>query len=260
MSTPRLEIRSMRKAWAGRAVLSDLSLSLDAGEHALIQGASGAGKSTLLGVIARLIPPDAGEVLLDGAAVQTLGSPSRFRRERLGLVFQDPLLVDSLTAFANLEMASLHQEGSGPAPRTLLDRLGLQVHARTRAGLLSRGERQRLALARAFVGRPRLILADEPTASLDPGAKAAVLDQLFALAADAGATLLVVSHDPSVAQRTDFQRTVRLQDGQLLENTLAANSGPEIDPAGPLLRTVDLGADDGSPSEADMKTPSLLPP
>ncbi|MEC8422633.1 MAG: ATP-binding cassette domain-containing protein, partial [Myxococcota bacterium] len=80
MSTPCLEIRSLRKAWASRVVLSDISLSLDAGEHALVQGPSGAGKSTLLGVIARLIPPDAGEVRLDGAAIQTLGSPSRYRR------------------------------------------------------------------------------------------------------------------------------------------------------------------------------------
>jgi ABC-type lipoprotein export system ATPase subunit len=217
LSPPLLAVRGLRKAWAGRAVLDHLDLELGSGQHTLVRGASGAGKSTLLGVLARLVPPDAGEILLDGAPIAGLGGATRYRRERLGLVFQDPLLVDSLTAFQNLEMAAMQHTARGPGPSALLERLGLQPRAAVRAGVLSRGERQRLALARAFVGRPRLVLADEPTASLDPPGRDAVLDQLFALADAAEATVLLVSHDAVVAARPELHRRLSLDAGRLHE-------------------------------------------
>ena len=217
MSAPLLQISGLRKAWAGRRVLDGLDLRVEVGQHALIRGASGAGKSTLLGVLARLVRPDAGTVRLEGEDIGGLGGATRYRRDRLGLVFQDPLLVDSLTAFQNLEMAALQQARAGPDPTALLSRLGLPGRADTRAGVLSRGERQRLALARAFVGRPRLVLADEPTASLDAPARDAVLDQLFSLSDDAGATILLVSHDPAIAARPELRRRLTLQGGRLAE-------------------------------------------
>ncbi len=114
-------------------------------------------------------------------------------------------------------MASIQHRLRGPGAAALLERLGLQSRATARAGVLSRGERQRLALARAFVGRPQLVLADEPTASLDPLGRDAVLDQLFALSNAAGATVLLVSHDASVSARPELQRRLSLDAGRLHE-------------------------------------------
>lgn len=215
MTAPRLEIRGVCKAWAGRTVLDGASLSLAPGEHTLVRGASGAGKSTLLGILARLVRPDAGEVRLDGTPIVGLGSATRYRREQLGLVFQEPHLVDGLTVIQNIEMASINAQRPQHRPRALLERLGLVDRAGVRAGVLSRGERQRLAVARAFVGRPRLVLADEPTASLDPAARDTVLAQLMDLADAAGATLLLVSHDLAVSPDSGFKRQIALTDGRL---------------------------------------------
>lgn len=217
MSPPLLGVKGLRKTWAGQPVLDGLELEMETGQHTLICGTSGAGKSTLLGVLARLVRPDAGELRLDGADIAGLGAATRYRRECLGLVFQDPLLINSLNSFQNIEMASMQHKVRGPGPAALLGLLGLQSRATVRAGVLSRGERQRLALARAFVGRPRLVLADEPTASLDPPSRDAVLDQLFALANAAGATVLLVSHDASVSARPELQRRLSLDAGRLHE-------------------------------------------
>lgn len=215
MTPPRLEVRGLCKSWGDRAVLDGAELSLAPGEHTLIRGASGAGKSTLLGVLARLVRPDSGEVRIDGTPIDDLGSATRYRRAQLGLIFQEPHLVDSLTAFQNIEMASMNARRGPDGPRALLERLGLGERAGVRAGVLSRGERQRLAVARAFVGRPRLVLADEPTASLDPAARDTVLAQLLGLADAAGATVLLVSHDPAVTPDSGFQRQITLSAGRL---------------------------------------------
>ena len=213
MNRPVLDLVGVSKAWAGRPVLSDIHLQVRAGEHTLIEGASGAGKSTLLGILSRLVQPDAGSVHLDGTDIHHLGSATRYRREYLGLIYQEPQIVDSLTTFQNVEMSSMIHTRRGPAVLELLERLGLADRRDVRAGVLSRGERQRLAIARAFVGQPRLVLADEPTASLDPTARDSVLTQLFTLADDAGSTIVLVSHDTGVATHAAFAARVGLRDG-----------------------------------------------
>ena len=232
MSIPVLELSDLSKSWDGVPVLEAAALRVGSGSHTLIRGASGSGKSTLLGILARLIKPDAGLVRLDGEDIQSLGGATRYRRELLGLVYQDPQLVDSLTSIQNLEMtASIHAR-SGPSPDALLERLDLLHRRQVRAGVLSRGERQRLAVARAFVGRPRLVLADEPTASLDPEARDHVLEQLFELAADAGATVLMVSHDPRVGEHVAFRQQVGLQQGRLHLRSTRAGANAQTLPAG----------------------------
>lgn len=212
-----LEARGLVKAWDGRRVLDGLDLTLRAGEHLLIHGPSGSGKSTLLALLGRLAAPDAGTILLDGQPIEDLGDPAAFRRNHIGFIFQDVLLIDSLTVFQNVDIVHRSRGRRGPDPRTLLAPLGLAERARDKAAVLSRGERQRVALARAFAGAPRLVLADEPTASLDAGSRDQTLDQLFMLAETVGATAVVVSHDEALRRRPELRTCRALVGGQLHE-------------------------------------------
>ncbi|MET0342385.1 MAG: ABC transporter ATP-binding protein [Polyangiales bacterium] len=206
-------------------VLSDVDLSIRRGEFVALMGPSGSGKSTLLGLLAGLDRPSAGTVRLAGAALERLDEDAlaELRRVRVGFVFQDFRLIASLTARENvlvpLELGRIPD--AAKKCDAMLARVGLAARAHHRPAQLSGGEQQRVALARAFAKRPEVLLADEPTGNLDARTGESVLALLLALRAEAGSTLVVVTHDPAVAARAD--RTLRMEAGRLVD---AGNAQP----------------------------------
>ena len=200
-------------------VLDVPRLALAAGEAVAVEGPSGAGKSSLLHALAGIERPEAGSVRWGAAALWAMPARARdrWRRERLGLVFQDMHLLDGLSALDNVLLPLLFDHAR--APRVLRDRAGALLAAlgvagpRRRAAVMSRGERQRVALARALLRRPVVLLADEPTASLDAASGTMVGDLLLRTAAEAGATLVVATHDPALLAR--LPRRLRLRGGRL---------------------------------------------
>jgi putative ABC transport system ATP-binding protein len=202
-----------------RAV-EQITLQVQAGSSLAITGSSGCGKSTLLSLIGGLERPTAGSVTIGDARISSLPEQdrARLRRDQLGFVFQADNLQPFLTAVENvgLQLALAGSRNSDGRARELLGELGLAGHADKLPDQLSGGQRQRVAIARALIHRPRLILADEPTGSLDEDNSRALVDLLLAAQGAAGATLVVVTHDPAVAAR--LGRTVRLRDGRLVEH------------------------------------------
>lgn len=194
-----LSLSGIRRRYGGREVLALEAFEAAAGEHWLVLGASGSGKTTLLHLVAGLLKPDEGEVHVDGTAVRALRGPAldRWRGRTVGLVPQRLHLLASLTVLENLLlapfMAGLPRDEA--RARELLGSLSLSDKANARPHELSQGQAQRVAIARAVMNRPRLLLADEPTASLDDASCAAALDLLEAQAQACGATLLVATHD-----------------------------------------------------------------
>jgi putative ABC transport system ATP-binding protein len=213
----RVHVEHAAKRFGRVSAVRDASLEVDPGEALVITGPSGSGKSTLLALIGGLERPDSGSVLIDGHEIWSEPQPARLRRELVGFVFQRHLLLDTLTARANVEVALL---GAG-VPRVkrrlraleLLDEVGLAGRAEHVPAQLSGGERQRVAVARAIANEPRLLLADEPTGALDSATSARVLDLLFGLREELGMTMVVVSYDSAIGARAD--RTVTLVDGRL---------------------------------------------
>ncbi len=199
-------------------ILDGVGFDIARGESVAIVGASGSGKSTLLALMAGLDTPSDGRVLLDGAALSTLDEDGRakVRGEKVGFVFQSFQLLPSLTALENV-MLPLELRGDadveGPA-REILRRVGLGERLNHYPRQLSGGEQQRVALARAFVTRPSLLFADEPTGNLDTRTGQAIIELLFGLNADAGTTLVLVTHDDHLAERCD--RVLRLDGGRLV--------------------------------------------
>jgi putative ABC transport system ATP-binding protein len=194
-----------------------ITLELEPGSSVAITGPSGCGKSTLLGLIGGLEAPTAGSVTIGGQEVSSLPERerARLRRRELGLVFQSDNLLPFLTAVENVGLQlALHAAGDGYRRCTeLLGELGLGEDAYKLPDQLSGGQRQRVAVARALIHRPRVLLADEPTGALDGDNSAAVIDLLLAAQRESGATLVVVTHDPRVAER--LGRILRLRDGRL---------------------------------------------
>jgi len=188
------------------------------GESVAIVGASGSGKSTLLALLAGLDTPTAGSVALDGASLFDLDEDARaeLRGRAVGFVFQTFQLLPSLTALENvmlpLELAG--RDDAEGAAREILTRVGLAERTHHYPKHLSGGEQQRVALARAFVVQPKLLLADEPTGSLDAEAGEAVIALLFQMNREAGTTLVLVTHDEHLAQRCT--RIVRLAAGRIV--------------------------------------------
>jgi len=213
---PPLAAEGLVATRGGRRVLDDASLTVDAGARHLVRGASGAGKTTLFELLALLDVPEEGRVVVDGvdATTHTPTDRARLRRDHLGVVFQEFRLVPELTAREN---AALPQDHAGDRDDawldTLLDRLALREVADRAPAALSGGEKQRVAIARALANRPEVVLADEPTGQLDPGTTDAVLELLLDLQADTGAALVVVSHDPRLADA--FDSVSQLRDGRL---------------------------------------------
>jgi ABC-type lipoprotein export system ATPase subunit len=194
-----------------------ITLEVEPGSSLAIVGSSGCGKSTLLGLIGGLDAPTAGRVSIGGQDISSLSERerARLRRDELGFVFQSDNLQPFLTALENVALQlALHGATRGYARcREVLVELELADHVDKLPDQLSGGQRQRVAVARALIHRPCVILADEPTGSLDADNSAAIIDLLLAAQREAGTTLVVVTHDPVVARRLD--RTVSLRDGQL---------------------------------------------
>jgi putative ABC transport system ATP-binding protein len=225
VSPPLLEARGLHRSYRlGRVevkALRGVDLQLARGELAVVAGPSGSGKSTLLSLLGCLDEPDAGSVAFEGRDLgrASAGERTLFRRRRLGFLFQSFHLVPVLSAFENVEYPLLI-DGVGRRERharvaEALATVGLEARAGHRPDRLSGGERQRVALARALVHDPALVLADEPTASLDSVTGAAVIELLARLNAERGVSFLIATHDPAVMARAP--RVVQLADGRVVE-------------------------------------------
>ncbi|MDE2018377.1 MAG: ABC transporter ATP-binding protein [Hyphomicrobiales bacterium] len=221
MDEPAIRLRDVDLhlgAGASRVhVLKRVSLEVAKGDAVGLVGPSGSGKSTLLMAIAGLERVDSGAVAVDGERLDRLGEDAlaRFRGRRVGIVFQSFHLVPTMTAQENvaipLELAG--RPDSAPRARDWLARVGLADRASHYPGQLSGGEQQRVALARALAPDPAILVADEPTGNLDAETGASVADLVFALRAERGATLVLVTHDPALAARCG--RVVRMRSGAI---------------------------------------------
>lgn len=222
MSDPLLRAEGLGMSFdapEGRITLfEDLELSVPRQSSVAIVGASGSGKSTLLGLLAGLDLPSHGEVWLAGEALSKLSEDQRakLRARQLGFVFQSFHLLTGLTALDNVMLPlELHKpEGAEARAKAALAAVGLAERVHHYPSQLSGGEQQRVAIARAFVGQPALLMADEPTGNLDPHTGGAVADLLFDMNREQGTTLVLVTHDLSLAGRCE--RVLRLQDERLV--------------------------------------------
>ena len=201
-------------------VLRGISLALGAAESLAIVGPSGSGKSTLLNIIGTLDRPTSGRVLLDGKDLAALSDDdlAAIRNRRIGFVFQLHHLLPQCTALENVLVPTLAGGAAEDAPdraEKLLERVGLKERIDYRPGQLSGGERQRVAVARALINRPAILLADEPTGSLDRAASEHLADLLAELNREEGVTLVVVTHSPALAAR--MGKVMELRDGQLAQ-------------------------------------------
>ncbi len=210
---------TVRLASGGRPVtiLHRVSLDVAAGEVVAITGPSGSGKSTLLGLLAGLDAPTTGSITVAGTEITALGEAAlaRFRRDTIGYVFQSFHLIPTLTAAENVAVPLELAGAVAPLARAaaLLAAVGLDERGHHYPAQLSGGEQQRVAIARAIALRPPLILADEPTGNLDSATGSAIIDLLLALQREHAATLVLVTHDPALADRAD--RVIGLRDGRV---------------------------------------------
>ncbi|MCT6700867.1 ABC transporter ATP-binding protein [Rheinheimera sp. 4Y26] len=200
-------------------ILQQINLTINSGETVAVVGASGSGKSTLLGILAGLDTVSSGEVYLAGQPLHQLDDDARaqLRAKEVGFVFQSFLLLPSLTALENItlpaELAGI--KDATARGRKLLSDVGLTERADFYPSQLSGGEQQRVAIARAFITEPAILFADEPSANLDAATGAKIEDLLFALNEQQGTTLVLVTHNPQLAQRC--QRQLNMHAGELTE-------------------------------------------
>ncbi|MBP7440582.1 MAG: ABC transporter ATP-binding protein [Acidovorax sp.] len=199
--------------------LSGVSIDIRPGRFTVLCGPSGSGKTTLLNMMGCIDRPDAGEIQVDGQAVQAMTDDalSDFRARRIGFVFQNFNLLPVLTAFENVEyplvLAAVPAAQRKERVRALLDAVGLADRAGNRPGQLSGGQRQRVAIARALATEPALVLADEPTANLDSQTGAEIIALMRRLQRERGASFVFSSHDPMVLAQADD--VVRIRDGRI---------------------------------------------
>lgn len=206
---------SYRTGGVSFTVLDIDELALPAGLSIGLSGPSGCGKSTLLNLCSGLLRPTVGAIRVDGEELTGLGQGAldRFRAKKIGYVFQGFNLIPALSALGNVELP-MRLSGSMPASlrraraQELLDRVGLGTKARQKPNQLSFGQMQRVGIARAIAGHPRLLLADEPTASLEPGLGLSIVRLLIAVAKENSATLVVATHDPAVLAELDHTLTM----------------------------------------------------
>ncbi len=214
--------KSVRDSTGTLEILRDVDFALSAQETAAIVGASGSGKSTLLSIIAGLDTPSSGTVRLGQQDIFALDEDARaaLRARQVGFVFQSFQLLGNLTALENV-MLPLELDGRKDARKAateMLARVGLSQRLGSYPKVLSGGEQQRVALARAFVVRPAVLLADEPTGSLDFATGETIMALMFALNREQGTTLVLVTHDPAIAARCD--RRITIEAGRIASNIL----------------------------------------
>jgi putative ABC transport system ATP-binding protein len=232
MGEPAVELEnvhlSLGRGAARVHILKGISLKIGRGETAALVGPSGSGKSTLLMVMAGLERPDAGRVKVDGTGLGRLGEDAlaRFRGARIGIVFQSFHLIPTMTA---LENVAIPLELAGAATpftraRAELAAVGLDDRLAHYPAQLSGGEQQRVALARALAPNPAILVADEPTGNLDEATGASIIDLMFALKRERGATLIVVTHDLALASKCE--RRIELRSGRIEDATAMALPEP----------------------------------
>lgn len=219
-----IQVRGLKKSIRNGSrtveILKGIDLEIPAGQFVSIMGASGSGKSTLLGLLAGLDSPTEGEIWLDGMEIGKLKEDDLavVRGRKIGFVFQSYQLIPTLTALENVLLPyELNAEGDGLVrARTLLEEMGLSDRMKHYPIQLSGGEQQRVALARAFVADPPIVMADEPTGNLDSSNGQHVLKLLLDRQERSGTTLVLVTHDPQIAERAD--RKIVLRDGCILSD------------------------------------------
>ncbi|WP_174292971.1 ABC transporter ATP-binding protein [Sphingomonas bacterium] len=224
-----IQLQDVSRTYASDEVettaLADIDLAVEAGEFVAIMGPSGCGKSTLLNVLGTIDRPTGGKYLFEGAdiAAASEASLARLRRDRLGFVFQSFNLIDELTIAENVALGLAYRTMPGKEKKervaAAMDRVGIAHRRGHHPHQLSGGQQQRAAIARAIVGEPRLILADEPTGNLDSDNGAQVMDILRQLNGD-GATIVMVTHSPAHADVA--KRTVHMLDGRILSSARRA--------------------------------------
>ena len=211
-------------------ILRDISFEIGRGERVGIIGPSGSGKSTLLGLMGGLDSPTSGTIEIDGVNISRMGEGqlTHIRNAKIGFVFQFFNLIPSLSALENvalpIEFAAKRQFPPRRRARELLDRLGLSDRLDHRPAQLSGGQQQRVAIARALANNPSLLLADEPTGNLDAESGKMVLDTISELQREIGMTVVIVTHDPTIASRMD--RVLTLTNGQLDANPANVTAEP----------------------------------
>jgi ABC-type lipoprotein export system ATPase subunit len=228
----KVHVHELRHLYRGAQVEDRLVLEIEtwevgSGVQLLLRGISGSGKTTLLNILAGLLPPTQGRVYIGEQSLYALpeAQRDRLRAQRIGYVFQTHMLVATLSALENVEMPLVFGGERRRAERrrratALLEQVGLGEFARHRPVQLSTGQRLRVAIARALVSRPQLLLADEPTAALDPTNAISIMDLMQACCREVGTTLVVASHDPALAIR--FDRVCDLRLGRLVDQAEAA--------------------------------------
>ncbi|MBF1552635.1 MAG: ABC transporter ATP-binding protein [Prevotella salivae] len=215
-----IDIKNITKSFGNLQVLKDINLHINKGEVVSIVGPSGAGKTTLLQIIGTLDKPDSGTICLDGIDVNKLSTRklSDFRNQHIGFVFQFHQLLPEFTALENVMIpAYIAGKSNSEAKQRaleLLEFMGLSDRANHKPAELSGGEKQRVAVARALVNKPAVILADEPSGSLDSKNKAELHQLFFDLRDKFGQTFVIVTHDEGLATITD--RTIHMKDGEIL--------------------------------------------
>lgn len=230
-----IEIQNLRKVYrVGEeklVALNDISLTVKAGEICCILGTSGSGKSTLLNLIAGLEKPTRGSVMINGFHIEKMNERqlALFRRRYIGFVFQSYNLLPTLTALENvslpLQFRGVNRHLRQKQAASILSAVGLKTHLNHKPTQMSGGQQQRVGIARAFVSKPRLILADEPTGNLDSKTTREVMDLIFQLARVNQQTLVIVTHDADVARFAD--KIIHILDGTIesIEQNLLSKEG-----------------------------------
>ena len=215
-----IEVRDIVKRFGELEVLHGVTMTVEKGEIVTIVGASGAGKSTLLQIIGSLLEPDAGDVLVDGVSLGTMGDDalSTFRNQHIGFIFQSYHLLGEFSALENVMMpmliAGVGRKEAEQRGRELLAMVEMSHRVEHKPSTLSGGEQQRVAIARALANNPTVVLADEPTGNLDSVTREEIQRLFFTLRERTGQTFIIVTHDEALAAMSD--RKIQMSDGNII--------------------------------------------